>query len=126
MKPRHLIGVLALLSLPLAACGGGGGGGGSSSTTSSGSSASGATSSNAVKIDNFKFTPPTVTVTHGTRVTVTNDDSTTHTATADNGNSFDTGDVDPGSSKNFTVTKPGRYAYHCTIHPFMHGAVVVK
>jgi plastocyanin len=128
MKPRHLIGLVAVLSLLLAACGGGGGGGSSSTTSSSSSSqsASGGTSSDAVKIDNFKFTPATVTVAHGARVTVTNADSTAHTATADSGNSFDTGNIDPGSSKTITVAKAGRYAYHCTIHPFMHGTLVVK
>jgi plastocyanin len=114
--------------IAFAACGRGGGGGSSSTKSSTASSqpASGGTSSDAVKIDNFKFMPATVTVAHGARVTVTNADSTAHTATADNGSSFDTGNIDPGSSKTITVPKAGRYAYHCTIHPFMHGTLVVK
>ena len=48
------------------------------------------------------------------------------TATADDGNSFDTGTVDPGSSGTISVKKPGSYPYHCDIHPFMHGKLVVK
>ena len=77
-------------------------------------------------IDNFKFMPASLTVSKGQRVTVTNDDSTAHTATADNGGSFDTQNIDPGSSATITVSKPGTYAYHCNIHPFMHATLVVK
>jgi plastocyanin len=84
-----------------------------------------AKSSGAVEITDFKFVPATLDVAKGTSVTVTNDDTTTHTATADDGG-FDTGDVNPGSSKTITLDKPGTYAYHCTIHPFMKGTIVVK
>ena len=60
----------------------------------------------------------------GAKVTVTNDDSTAHTATADDGNTFDTGTLDPGSSQTISVSKPGSYPYHCSIHPFMKGTIV--
>ena len=49
-----------------------------------------------------------------------------HTATADSGNSFDTGNIDPGSSATFTLSKVGTYSYHCSIHPFMHGTLTVR
>jgi plastocyanin len=81
-------------------------------------------SSDTVTIDNFKFGPATLTVKRGAKVTITNRDSTTHTATADDG-AFDTGDLDPGSSKTITLSKAGRYAYHCQIHSFMKAAIVV-
>ena len=124
MKPSQigpaLLAVAAAGSL-LAACGGGGG----SATAKSGAPKSSA-AADAVTIANFAFSPATITVKRGAKVTVTNNDSTAHTATADNGTSFDTGDIDPSSSKTFTVSKPGTYAYHCTIHPFMHGKLVVQ
>jgi plastocyanin len=82
--------------------------------------------SSAIKISNFAFTPATVTVKRGARVTVSNDDSTAHTATADDGHSFDTGSLDPGASQTVVLTKPGTHAYHCSIHPFMHGKVIVR
>jgi plastocyanin len=63
--------------------------------------------SSAIKISNFAFTPATVTVKRGARVTVSNDDSTAHTATADDGHSFDTGSLDPGASQTVVLTKPG-------------------
>jgi plastocyanin len=102
----------------LAACGGGG------STATAGPPPSGA--SRAVMISNFSFRPATVTVKRGTGVTVTNRDSAVHTATADDGHSFDTGNLEDGASKTITVTHPGSYAYHCTIHPYMRGTLIVK
>jgi len=83
-------------------------------------------SGDAVTISSFKFQPATLTVKSGAEITVTNHDSTTHTATADDGNTFDTGDIDPGSSATFSVDKPGTVAYHCNIHPFMKATIVVK
>ena len=80
----------------------------------------------AVTISDFKFTPGALTVRQGARITVTNHDTTAHTATADSGNSFDTGNIDPGSSATFTLSKVGTYSYHCSIHPFMHGTVTVR
>jgi plastocyanin len=87
--------------------------------------ASGASESS-VTISDFKFAPASVTVKHGAKITVTNHDSTAHTATANDGNTFDTGTLDPGSSRTFTVDKPGSYAYHCNIHSFMKGTIVVQ
>ena len=100
MKPRHLLTSLvaiAATAMLLAACGGGDNNNDSSASSKGASSGSGAgATSNAVKISNFKFVPGTVTVKRGAAVAVTNDDSTAHTATADNGTSFDTGTLDPG------------------------------
>ena len=75
-----------------------------------------------VTIDNFAFAPKTLTVKAGSKITVKNKDSTTHTFTADKG-AFDTGDIDSGSSASVTVKKPGTYAYHCNIHSSMHGTI---
>jgi plastocyanin len=118
--------VLAATAMLIAGCGGGDDASQASSEPASSQPASSGGASNTVTISNFKFTPATVTVTHGKAVTVTNNDSTAHTATADDGNSFDTGDVDPGASATIKVSKPGTYAYHCSIHSFMKGTLVVK
>ena len=85
-----------------------------------------AANANAVSISDFKFAPATLTVKAGAHVAVTNNDSTAHTATADDGRSFDTGTLDPDASQTFSVAKPGNYAYHCSIHRFMHGTLTVK
>lgn len=106
------------LAVGLAACGGGG------STATAGPKPSGA--SRAVTISNFTFQPATITIKRGTRVTVTNRDAAVHTATADDGHSFDTGNLDRGASKTITLTHPGSYAYRCTIHPYMRGKLIVE
>src|SRR3954453_9506866 len=75
-----------------------------------------------VTIKNLAFSPKTLEVKAGSKVTVKNKDDTTHTFTANKG-AFDTGDIDGGSSATITVKKPGTYAYHCTIHDFMKGTI---
>jgi plastocyanin len=131
MKVHHPIKpllVMAATAMLIAGCGGGGGDSGSATANPSPSTSSSAPgdSSTGVTISNFKFTPNPLTVKAGARVTVTNDDSAAHTVTADDGQSFDTGTLDQGSSKTISVTKPGTYPYHCSIHAFMHGKLIVK
>lgn len=119
----------------------GGGGGGSSSapaTPPSLSSPSSSPSSSSassrppagqvkVSIKDFKFRPADLTVAPGAKITVTNNDTTTHTMTATKGKAFDTGDIAPGKSATFTApSKAGGYPYDCTIHPFMTGTLTVK
>jgi plastocyanin len=77
-----------------------------------------------VEIDGFAFHPPTLRVARGTKVVFANHDSTAHTATRRGG--FDTGRIAPGHSVVVRLRRAGVYAYHCTIHPFMHGKVVVR
>jgi len=79
----------------------------------------------AVSIMNFAFDPPTLTVPVGTTVTWTNNDSTTHTVTADDG-SFDSGNVDRGGTFSFTFSTAGTINYHCKIHPNMTASITVQ
>ena len=129
MNPRHAMSSLVVIAgtaLLLAGCGGGSSPTASANSSGSSSQEGSGRSSGAVKISNFKFSPASVTVTQGARVTVTNQDSTAHTATADDGHSFDTGTLAQGAAQTVSVSKPGSYPYHCSIHPFMHGTLVVK
>jgi plastocyanin len=107
---------LAAVAGPLAACGG--------SNPSERSAKSGGPGS--VSIADFKFAPASLTAGAGARISIANHDGTAHTVTADDGHSFDTGDIDPNASATVTLSKPGTYKYHCSIHPFMHGTFVVK
>lgn len=77
-----------------------------------------------VEIDDFAYKPDPVTVEEGGKVIWLNQDTTPHTATAEDG-SFDTGTLEEGKLKAETFKEPGTYAYVCSIHPQMHGTVEV-
>ena len=79
----------------------------------------------AVNIDNFTYSPPTITVAAGTTVKWTNADDIPHTVRAVDG-SFHSKAMDTDDSYSFTFAKPGVYSYFCSIHPKMVGKVVVK
>jgi plastocyanin len=85
---------------------------------------SGATG-DAVSIAGFSFKPGAITVAVGTTVTWTNDDSTGHTVTADDG-SFDSRSLAKGATFTQTFTTAGTFAYHCSIHSSMTGTVTVQ
>jgi plastocyanin len=78
-----------------------------------------------VDIDNFTFSPPTITVAAGTTVKWTNNDDIPHTVRAVDG-SFHSKAMDTSDSYAFTFAKPGVYSYFCSLHPKMVGKVVVK
>jgi plastocyanin len=77
-----------------------------------------------VKIMNFAFLPARIEVSPGTRLVWTNEDSDAHTVTTDRPG-FSSQALDTGQAYTKVLTKAGTFAYHCTIHPFMHGTVIV-
>lgn len=98
--------------------------------TTSSSSASSATSTSmasqvSVNIQNFAFSPNTLTVKAGTTVTWTNMDSVSHTVTSDSGSELNSGNIPTGSSYSHTFNTPGTYNYHCSIHTGMVATIVV-
>ena len=76
---------------------------------------------------NRGFTPDNLTVIIGANSTVTwtNNDSSIHTVTANDG-TFESGYLNTGETFTYTFTHPGVYEYHCQIHPWMTGFVTVK
>jgi plastocyanin len=72
------------------------------------------------------YDPSTITVFIGVNNTITwtNHDLSLHTVTSDAG-SFDSGLLNSGDSWTHTFKTPGTYSYHCTIHPYMTGKIVV-
>ncbi len=80
-----------------------------------------------VQIASYAYSPASVTVKAGTKVTFVNHDSTAHTATAQGGGlTFDTGSLKTGASGTVTLTKPGTYSYICLFHAFMKGTITVN
>ncbi|MDD5050490.1 MAG: cupredoxin family copper-binding protein [Candidatus Pacebacteria bacterium] len=84
-----------------------------------------APSSVSVNIANFAYSPATITVKAGTKVTWTNSDSAPHTITSDSGSVLNSPRLAQGDLWSFTFTTPGTYAYHCAVHPMMKATVVV-
>jgi plastocyanin len=78
----------------------------------------------AVSIENFAFNPATLTVHVGSTVTWTNHDEEPHTVAANDG-SFHSPGLDGKGTYSYTFQKAGTFDYVCSIHPSMHGTVVV-
>jgi plastocyanin len=80
-----------------------------------------------VEIKNFAFSPATMTVKPGAKITITNQDIPGHSFTSDDGKSFDTKVIAQGKSATITApTTPGSYPFHCTPHPNMKGTLSVE
>jgi len=82
-----------------------------------------ASATKTVDISHFEFHPDRLEVAKGTRVVFSNSSGTAHTAT-DKG-VFDSGHIKPGHSFAVRFEHKGTFSYHCKIHPFMHGKIVV-
>ncbi len=80
----------------------------------------------AVSIDNFTFTPPSVTIKAGTTVTWINKDDIPHGIASANNAFTKSKALDTDDSYSFTFTTPGTYQYFCYVHPHMTGTIVVQ
>lgn len=81
-----------------------------------------------VVIKNSAYSPATIKIKAGTKVTWTNQDEVKHDVAPDEdyGNDFKPSELlSEGASYSFTFNKAGTYTYHCTPHPFMKGSVEV-
>ncbi|MEU9094969.1 cupredoxin domain-containing protein [Streptomyces sp. NPDC087901] len=128
LPARARIAVVASVACATALAGCSGGGGGSSSSASPTlPTASRPAGGALITIKDFAFHPAALTVAPGTKVTVINKDSATHTVTATSGKAFDTGQVKSGQTVTFDApARPGSYPYICTIHPTMNGSLTVR
>jgi plastocyanin len=78
-----------------------------------------------VKIDNFTFNPPRLTVKAGTTVTWLNEDDIPHTV-ASSTKLFKSKALDTDDTFSFTFATPGVYAYFCSLHPHMTATITVE
>jgi plastocyanin len=79
-----------------------------------------------VTIQNFAFSPQTITVAPGTTVIWTNKDNVDHTVTSDTGAWPDSGSLATNQTFSHTFAKAGTYAYHCALHSSMTARVIVS
>jgi plastocyanin len=126
----RLMAGLFVLSLVVAACSSDDNGGGTTATTGGATGSTAATGSTGggggttIAIAGFAFDPDTITVSGPTEVTITNNDSTTHTFTLDDGSVDQT--MDPGATETVTVDVSASTGFHCNIHPQMTGQIEVS
>jgi len=78
-----------------------------------------------VTIHNFAFKPARLVVSAGTTVVWTNTDSDPHTV--DSTRTLWTSEaLDTDGVFKHTFKVAGTFSYYCSIHPYMHGVIVVK
>ena len=125
----RLVAGLFVLSLVVAACSSDDNGGGTTATTGGATGSTAATGGGGgggttITIAGFAFDPDTITVSGPTEVTITNNDSTTHTFTLDDGSVDQT--MDPGATETVTIDVSAATGFHCNIHPQMTGQIEVS
>ena len=81
------------------------------------------------------FDPDTLTVKKGDKITVTNKDTLPHTVTSgasptdpNSAKQFDTSIIEAGATADIETTNmaAGDYPFHCAVHPYMMGKLVVQ
>ena len=78
-----------------------------------------------IRIKNYQFETPSLTVPAGTTVSWLNDDVDVHTATSRT-RAFSSPGLDPNETYAFRFDTPGTYAYFCALHPQMTAQIVVQ
>jgi amicyanin len=78
-----------------------------------------------VKIANFTFEPPVLTVKVGTTVTWVNDDDIPHLVSEKDGK-FRSSALDTDATFSQTFKDAGTIEYFCVLHPHMTGKIVVE
>jgi plastocyanin len=78
-----------------------------------------------VKIANFTFEPPALTVKVGTTVTWVNGDDIPHLVSEKDGK-FRSSALDTGDKFSQTFSAAGTVKYFCAIHPHMTAKIVVE
>lgn len=123
-------GYMAVMSVVavLIACGGGSSPTGTASGGNGGGGGGGTPPSGNVTIQDFSFSPETVTVKVGQVVQWTNNGPSAHTTTSDSGiwnsgslaapggGTYGNGSMNGGTFQ-FTFSQAGTFPYHCSLHP---------
>ncbi|MGA1840739.1 MAG: cupredoxin domain-containing protein [bacterium] len=78
-----------------------------------------------VEIVNFRFSPATLKIQAGTKVTWINKDRTFHSVTSDD-ELFSSGNLAKGWTFSYIFETEGTYEYHCEPHSYMKGKVIVE
>ena len=81
---------------------------------------------NQIVIKDFHFTPQTVTVKAGEKITWINRDEEPHTVVSVEKQFKKSAALDTDQEFTITAGAPGTYTYFCSVHPKMTGTIVVE
>jgi plastocyanin len=113
LHPLPVVALAAALAIGAAGCGDDKGSNGGEAGTQ-------------ISIKDFTYSPDPLVAKVGDTITVTNNDGTPHTLTADDG-SVTTGDLEGSESGRVKLAKAGTLTYHCEIHgQSMKGSIKVS
>ena len=113
----------------------GGGGGAAPAGTTTAAAATLTIPNGAATPGNPAYEPASLTVKKGDAIDVANKDSVPHTVTSGTGledpnagQMFDTSIITPAASAQLATAdlEAGEYDFHCTVHPFMTGTLIVE
>jgi plastocyanin len=117
-RKTRVLSLAAALCLVLAAC---------SSDPAATTGSTTATVQNAtVEMADMAFTPASVTITPGSTVTWTNNDTVPHIVSFGDQGPQSSEVIDPGATFSAIFEEPGSFSYVCTLHPGMSGVVEVN
>jgi plastocyanin len=94
-------------------------------STPAAGAATGRAQKGAVSISNFAFTPKSIQIAKGDRVTWRNDDDVPHRIQSANEAFAPSSVLDTRGTYAVTMMQPGEYRYFCSLHPTMTGTIVV-
>ena len=75
------------------------------------------------------YVPKALSVSKGSTVIWSNEDSTIHTVTSERGDAgteFDSSYLAAGGTFEYAFAKAGTFDYYCTLHPYMKGQIIVR
>ena len=81
---------------------------------------------NRIEIKDFAFSPQTITVKSGEKITWINRDEEPHTIVSVEKQFKKSSALDTDQEFTITAGAPGTYTYYCSVHPKMTGTIVVE
>jgi plastocyanin len=81
---------------------------------------------NKIEIKDFNFSPKTLTVKSGEKITWINRDEEPHTIVSVDKQFKKSPPLDTDQEFTITAGAPGTYSYFCSVHPKMTGTIVVE
>jgi plastocyanin len=79
-----------------------------------------------IRIINFTFVPENYTIHKGETVIWMNLDYGPHQIVSDSGNEIASSVLHRAEVYSHTFRTAGKYSYHCAIHPYMSGKIIVE